>query len=182
MKFREKMLASARAFAKEKNIEDIINLCYLSPAEDWHEWFDEDKNLLQLQKNASCHIYPSNYEHLMTTDIYRKSRPFQIANASYWGMFCFKKNLADVFFLGIDERLRLSCFEHGLWVKNKLPLTAKLQPLKKIIENMSIPIFKEIKLSSYDYVCSAELNMENIHMIRKVPNSTQIFRECGYAI
>lgn len=169
-------LASARAFLnKTPSFELIVEMCDLKPRGTWKVWEDDGGNFLRLQKDRSCHIYPSYEIEIGTKDIYRKARPEYIAKASYWALLAFGRE-SVVWFLGNDGKLRMSCFKDGAWVENRLPLLSGVQTLRLISERMTDSKLQKVELNQYDcaYITGwpPESNIE-------CPSAGSVLKECG---
>jgi hypothetical protein len=172
-----KAIVSAKAFVKDsKTFESIVKLCALKPENDsWVRWHDDGNNILRIQKNNSFHIYPSSKISLgKITDLYRKSRPKYIAKDSHWAMFSFGYDEFDneatiAWFIGNDERLRVSFFVEECWVENHLPLLSGAKILKKISEEKYSKEFRQINIPS-----SMNLNIQKTFTMSWPPSTRQL--------
>lgn len=167
-------IASGRAFVNDDSFELIVKMCKLKPRKTWKIWEDEGGNTLRLQKDHNCHIYPSGTE-TKSKDIYRKSKPAQIANASHWALLGFGRESA-VWFLGNDGRLRASWFENGVWKENRLPLLSGIEILKLITRLMTVSKLHKVDLDKFDCAYATGLPLKD-----KIdgPFVDSVLKECG---
>jgi len=169
-------LASARAFLDDKKFDTIVQICALKSRNDWRVWYDENNNYLRLHKNGSIHIYPSNEIEIDTNDIYRKSKPDQIANVSCWALLGFGREDSVIWFIGNDRRLRVSCFQNEHWIRNQLPLLSGVPILKLIAERMTILPKQQVELDSFEFAYTTGWPPEEKNIDKR---SASIFKKCG---
>lgn len=118
---KNRLIASARNFINNDNLETIINICNLKPLnnDDWKIWVDNEGNKLHLTKTKRIITKKNKYNiKLDTKDIYRKALPESIYRYSYWGLFIIGENKSILNLLGNDGILRSCYIKNGEWKYN----------------------------------------------------------------
>lgn len=153
-------LTSVKAFLPNDNeVIKIIDMCDLDPSpKTWRLWTDGNGNNLIIRNDKtvfSKKTKPTTRYPIIIKDIYYKSSAKQISNNSKWAMVSLAEsieesipNICFLWFLGIDDKLRLVCYMKDAWVENKSPLSSGILSLRTIIKNME-ESYKVIMGSGY---------------------------------
>jgi len=142
-------LASLKAFlTNDQAVGTIIELCDLYPVGDsWRKWTDHLGNFIQVHNNKKVVSFTNNplgHDETIVTDLYLKAHPKKLSAISEWAFVSFgkgEKSFYDtlyVWFLGRDNRLRLSPFHNGEWMKNEPPLISGVDTLRPIVNRIGV--------------------------------------------
>jgi len=156
----KKSLINVKAFLPEdKEILKIIEVCDLEPTDDWKVWTDHNGHNLIIKNNrtaTSKTTNPIERYPVKIKDIYFKASAGQIAANSKWVMVSLAEgipgtvpNICFMWFLGVDNRLRLVCYLRDAWVENKTPLSSGIHTLRHIVKNFDVSGYKVIMGSRY---------------------------------
>lgn len=156
----KKALVNIKAFLPEdKEILKIIEVCDLEPTDDWKVWTDHYGHNLIVKNNKTVTSKTKNpiiKFPIKIKDIYFKSSARQIAYNSKWVMISLAESVQDsipnicfIWFLGVDNRLRLLCYMRNSWVENKMPLSSGVHTLRLIVKNFEVSGYKVIIGSRY---------------------------------
>ncbi|HVI39650.1 MAG TPA: hypothetical protein VM577_03235 [Anaerovoracaceae bacterium] len=138
----DKSLTSLKAFLPDdQEIEEIIRLCQLYPTISWKYWTDHLGHTLSVLENKKVVIlkeHPLSPTEKIITDIYHKALPNRIATNSSHVLIAFGEGdkqayqAAFVWFLGKDNRLRMSNFSKNEWIENTSPLSSGMKSLRVV--------------------------------------------------
>lgn len=168
---RDSHLESITAFlTDDKDIIDIINMCYLFPFNSWKCWTDYQGNYIKISNRKNIKSVIENIEKdidKIVLDIYFKAPPQKISNISGMAFISFGKDdhnqeICFIWFLGMDERLRLLSVTSDGWNVNRPPLSCGLNTLR--------PIIKYFNTTLDDY-CQADILRVNGPVPAKIKKS-----------
>ena len=142
----EKDLISLAAFLPEDTeVLKIIELCQLRPTSSWKHWTDHLGHTLSVLENKKIVIvkeHPLAPSEKIITDLYHKSLPDRIANNSSSTIIAFGEgdklsyHVCFAWFLGKDNRLRMSTFFKNEWIENSSPLACGMKTLRIISKHI----------------------------------------------
>lgn len=142
----DKSLVNVAAFLPDdKEILEIIKLCHLQPSESWRLWHDNlgnHLNILNDRKVVSYKDLPLSPTTKIITDIHHKAPPDRLANSASQAVIFFGEgdkitsNVAFIWLLGKDGRLRFLTFAKNEWLENHPPLIVGLKTLRVVIKNL----------------------------------------------
>jgi hypothetical protein len=164
---RETAIVNVKAFLPEdKEIIQIIDMCNLDPDGDsWLKWSDSNGNYLYIKKDktvVSNKESPTKKRTRLIKDIHFKAPIDVISKNSKWALICFAEtvnirqgiksalsgiNIAFIWFLGIDNKLRLTTFIQNEWIENQPPLTTGITTLRTIVKHLNISNYCMIKIA-----------------------------------
>jgi hypothetical protein len=165
---RETAIVNVKAFLPDdKEIIPIINICNLEPKGDsWLKWSDSNGNYLHIKKDktvVSNKESPTKNNTRLIKDIHFKAPINVISKNSKWALICFAESLSTnappfnnispginivfIWFLGIDDKLRLSMFIQNEWIENQSPLITSITTLRTIVRHFDIDKYCVIKIS-----------------------------------
>lgn len=176
----DKALINVKAFLPEDNeIISIIKICDLEPLEDWKHWVDFNGNNLTIKQNKSIILtkdIPTKKINKKIKDIYYKAPINSISKNSKFALIAFAKstnsekiNICFIWFLGKDDKLRLSILLKNEWIENQPPLLTSIATIRIIIKNLNIEKFKKIKPSLIKGPLSS--NIENAWVTQWPPSN-----------
>jgi hypothetical protein len=150
IKQQHQAIASARAFLKDANFDNIVSMLNLECCGDWHFWQDSEGNKLRITKSCSVMIFPSKEDSSITKDLFRKAPPSLISRNSYWTLYVKGINENILTFLGNDGILRSLLFDNYNWICNFSPILLGFPIIKYIassyIEDECVNV-REIKIN-----------------------------------
>lgn len=133
---------------EDKEILDIIKFCQLRPSEDswkiWHDHLGNHINISNDKKPSSYKDSPLSHTNKIITDLYYKSLPKQLGSFATQTVILFGEgdkatsNVAFIWLLGKDNRLRLLTYAKNEWIENYPPLSIGLKTLRTIVRNLKI--------------------------------------------
>lgn len=168
---RETAIVNVKAFLpKDQEIIQIIDMCNLDPDGDsWLKWSDSNGNYLHIKKDktvVSNKDSPTKKRTRLIKDIHFKAPIDVISKNSKWALICFAEssatntppyyiinnispglNIAFIWFLGIDNKLRLSTFIQNEWIENQPPLITSITTLRTIVKHLNINKYCAIKVA-----------------------------------
>ena len=158
---RETAIVNVKAFLpKDQEIIQIIDMCNLNPDGDsWLKWSDSNGNYLHIKKDktvVSNKESPTKKKPRLIKDIHFKAPIDVISKNSKWALICFAEgsspglpllNVVFIWFLGIDNKLRLSTFVQNGWIENQPPLVTSITTLRTIVKHLDIDKYCVVKLS-----------------------------------
>ncbi len=151
-----KALVNVQAFLPDDcEITKIIEICDLEPLDSWRHWTDHNGHMLVIKNNRTVAIKKesptADRKYTKIKDVHFKSTAKQISENSKWAAFSIAKsiqypnvNICYVWFLGLDDRLRLLCFLRNEWVENLMPLSYGIRSLRTIVRNLNVDNYKVI--------------------------------------
>jgi hypothetical protein len=143
----DKSLVSLRAFIPDdQEVVQIIQLCSLYPTNSWRHWTDYLGHNLVITENKKVVVFkehPLAPVEKIITDIYHKSYPQQLAQISKRVVIAFGEedkfgDVCLIWFLGKDNKLRMSLFSKGQWIDNPPPLSSGVKTLRFIVKHLGV--------------------------------------------
>src|SRR3990172_12676528 len=121
---KERLLESVKAFLpQDQEIEQIIKICDLVPYNSWISWKDSVNHSLNIKKDKTVLSYKTikvgncvDSNNVEIRDLYHKSSPWLLSKNSKYSFISFAEsvttasNICFIFFLGNDNKLRMSSF------------------------------------------------------------------------
>lgn len=177
MKLNEALSSVKASLPNDNDILKIIDICQLFPKENsWRTWIDGQGNCITLTQNKKiiCSKYKLlTYEDTVITDLYCRAPIEKLSKCSTWVFIIFGKDIDSgidviyIWFLGIDNRLRLSYFDGKNWIENQPPLSCGIKTLQVLVKNFDI--------SDYNVVLNGQLcdnKQVNLSIAMKWPPSS----------
>ena len=157
-------------------------MCRLYPLNGWRKWTDHLGNYLQIQNNkktVSFEHSPVEPDKEIITDLYFKSHPQKIARISNWAFISFgqddsQEEIYFIWFLGRDNRLRLTVMQNEKWLRNFPPLICGTDTLVPIIQNISVEDYRRADILSINGPIAAQIKKS---WATKCPASLEFLQE-----
>ena len=164
---RETAIVNVKAFLpQDQEIIQIIDMCNLDPEGDsWYKWSDANGNYLHIKNDKtviSSKESPTKKKIRIIKDIHFKAPIDVISKNSKWALICFAEssagipqfnnilpglNIIFIWFLGIDNKLRLSTFIQNEWIENQSPLITSVTTLRTIVKYLNIDKYCVVKIT-----------------------------------